>query len=369
MRLGLAELGVGVSWAVAGAAFGQFTAIPRDGYRSASAQALSSDGRAVAGSSRSIELGNVPFVWTAAGGRYDFGREPGFPVNSAAFGISGDGSAVVGTVYGSQGTPIAYRWNANEGYRSLGTLGGTLSRSFARDANRDGSVVVGHAIDRFDGMSEPFIWSEERGMRSLGRAFGRFLNQAVAVSDDGSKVVGWSVGGFDFGWTWTEEGGYEPLATMDGTDGSSYATGANSGASIIVGTAGLQAHAAMWRHDEIVSLGALQGSRFLPTAVDDLGSIVVGYSDDNVGSWVATIWTESGGARRFDEYLSAHGITVPTGVEFLTCAAVSADGTTFTGGAWYAGDPNSAFAYVVTVPCPASLLAVLGFAAITRRRR
>lgn len=346
----------------AGALGQTFTLIGRpDGSLESVGTGLSSDGSTAVGYSTGI---GGAYVWTASGGRYDFGFEQGIPIASQARGVSGDGSVVVGFA-GTNGTPIAYRWSGPGTFESLGVIG-RFRKSYATDANRDGSVVVGRLEDGLGTVAEPFVWTRAGGMRSLGRVAGSFIAEATAVSDDGNTVVGWGVGGAERGFIWTAGAGMRMLQGLPGTDGSTEAFGLSRDGAIVVGFAGGEATGAMWRDGVVVNLGKLADTReFLAVGVDDLGSVVIGTSDGT--THIATIWTPDRHIERLSDYFASLGMSMPAGASLVSCDAVSADGRTFTGTAVIDG---VGIGFVATVPAPGSaLLLGLGVLGATRHRR
>lgn len=334
------------------------------GSTESSGVALSSDGTVAVGYSTPSLIG---YTWTLSGGRVDFGSAAGMPVARSG-GISGDGQVVVGTSYTQGGSQLAFRWSGPGTFQTLGTVSSFYSRTHAIDASGDGSVIVGYANDRFEGMSVPFRWTAAGGIQSLGAFPGAAKTEATAVSDDGRIISGTSVGQQSYGWTWTEERGYEALPTLDGTDGQSFAYGMNRLGTVVVGTAGFEAYSAMWRGGEVIRLGDVAGRPFTPRSVDDLGTVVVGITD-GAQHW-ATVWTQARGAELLADYLAANGVAIPDGVSLLECTAVSADGHTFTGTAISRDGPATAFGYVVTIPAPGVLVvAAWGLLSAGARRR
>lgn len=134
-------------------------------------QAVSADGRIVAGSS-----GPFAARWaTTVKGRL---LAPPTPFNWAmAFGISGNGRYIVGS---SAWSGRAFRWSQSAGFQDLGTLPFAFE-SIAYAANSDGSVVVGESDQR------AFRWSKNGVMQAIG---GTGFSAALAVNASGAVVVG-----------------------------------------------------------------------------------------------------------------------------------------------------------------------------------
>jgi hypothetical protein len=123
------------------------------------------------------------------------GTLPGtFPFFSSAYGISSDGSVVVGLA-GSPNT--AFRWSQATSMFAL--AGPPIIQSRANAASLDGSVVVGYTyVGPVE--TDAAIWDQTHGHRLLKDVLvndlgldlsGWTLNEATAISPDGSTVVGY----------------------------------------------------------------------------------------------------------------------------------------------------------------------------------
>lgn len=160
--------------------------------------ALSGDGTAVSGGT-----GWPPtsYVWTAAAGTKVINPPPGeYQISTA--GISLDGGVVVGGIDSYSSQPRAYRWSEALGVEKLGDLG---SASSALAVSADGSVVVGWYSDIGAIAERIFYWNETDGMRPLHEVLSAlqidmtpaFINpnadRVLDVSDDGSVILGMSV--------------------------------------------------------------------------------------------------------------------------------------------------------------------------------
>jgi probable HAF family extracellular repeat protein len=128
-------------------------------------------------------------VWIPQG----LGDLQGSGYDSLAYGCSADGSIVVGwSDVGSNGRR-AFRWTPNTGMASLGVVEkGNDSEAWACSA--DGSIVVGfsdiYAAKPGKNLVVAFRWTAATGMLSLGLLPGGKSSRALAVSPDGSVVVG-----------------------------------------------------------------------------------------------------------------------------------------------------------------------------------
>lgn len=206
---------------------------------------VSADGSVVVGRSTGAN-GTEAFRWTQAGGMVGLGGLPvpgtSFNGNSAANAVSADGLAVVGS---SRSAPV--RWTEAGGIVNLGFLQGPNGLSNeANAASADGSVVVGNSVG-LNGF-EAFRWTEAGGMVGLGYLpGGSFVSIASGVSADGSVVVGNSVGAGSFvaanAFIWTAPQGMvslQDLLIASGVDLSGWtlsrATGVAANGRTIVGS-------------------------------------------------------------------------------------------------------------------------------------
>lgn len=221
---------------------------------------VSADGSVIVGEAFFDQASS--FRWQEAGFAL-FGQNP-----SVANGVSADGAVVVGTDrYRAGGGPspvtgTAYRWTADEGVVPLRDLPGGPDCSRANDVSADGRVIVGVGdcaasfqvedlgmavrwgdggvadplgylpgagmhFSRANGISpegnaivgssasaagtEPFVWTETRGMVGLGHLPGASDGAAEAVSSLGRFVAG-SSGGRAF--LWTEHLGMQDVQEM-----------------------------------------------------------------------------------------------------------------------------------------------------------
>src|SRR5688572_13609039 len=105
----------------------------------------------------------------------------------------------------------------------LGPAGIPSVQSDAWDASADGSVVIGEYWEP----NGPFFrrrgfrWRAATGMQDLGALNPNAIEvQPLAVSSDGSKIVGWARGmsGSQRPFLWTTTGGMQELVEVPGTD-------------------------------------------------------------------------------------------------------------------------------------------------------
>ncbi|GAB4386529.1 MAG: hypothetical protein Kow0022_15820 [Phycisphaerales bacterium] len=298
---------------------------------------ISADGRFVSGTTFNAAMGYhemsrydaLTGTWTGFGMIPGVGQQVDSEVSSG-WGISGDGRSVVGLGWTSLGTvdTHAMQWRDGVGVIDLGSNAiGQSAR--ANGANYDGSVVAG--------------WQDGNGRQGAAWVNGVqeliFTNsgapaqEAQAVSDDGTYVVGIGVGGFF-------------------TPGNAYRY--NTVTNVYEALPNLD-------------VGAQRNMAAYDTNAD--GSIVVG------GTWgfgPATlgngfIWQEGVGTMSVSEYLDSLGVAYEAGYTFNFVSGISSDGQWLTG--WGRG-ADGAGSWIVHIPSPASigLFGVAGLAAVRRRR-
>ena len=336
--------------------------VPSDAVGGTSCYAISANGLVAAG--QSYGLTTYPgFTWTVAGGRNDFGTQAGLPANTGARGISADGSVVVGRT-----ASRAFVYRGPGTYQAIAPIGGYTATA-AAGVSGDGSIVVGNQFVPQTFASQSFRWTSQTGVQNLGVARpGDAYSGTGAISRDGSTIVGESFGGLDsVAYTWRQSTGMIPLPALPGST-SSRAKGVNLDGSIVVGVSG-STHAVAWRDGQLMDLGLPSGFSGYgqANAVNDLGSVVVGYAAVGPNQF-ASIWTPSFGMEFLSDYLVRNGIEIPSGWTLLNATAVSADGLTIAG--WGSNALTGSEGFVVTIPAPSSLLALsVGAILATRRRR
>jgi uncharacterized membrane protein len=181
----------------------------------------------------------------------------------------------------------------------LGPAGVASVESNAHDASADGSVVVGEYWEFVNPffVRQGFRWQASTGMQDIGA-----LNpnapevQPLAVSNDGSKVVGGSRGmsGSIRPFLWTAAGGIQELIEVPGTD--AIATDISPDGLTIVGHFFDNApeQAFLWRDGAVTLLGTLPGETdSFALAVCGNGNAVVGTTRSVGGR--AFRWTAAGG--------------------------------------------------------------------------
>ena len=158
------------------------------------AYAISSDGKVIVGEYQDLASRSQSYYWTSILGMVKINPVAG-DTESSACAVNSDGTVIVGDS-GTAASGIAYRWTASSGIAtSLGVIdafGGT-SASIANGVSADGSVVVGSSTSATT-LFAAYRWTQETGMVDLG-SLGGFWSEALAVSDDGEIVVGYSMNG------------------------------------------------------------------------------------------------------------------------------------------------------------------------------
>jgi probable HAF family extracellular repeat protein len=205
---------------------------------SSSPRAVSADGSVVVGVS-SGSAGQESFRWTSSSGMVGLGDFEGGDFHGSALDVSADGSVVVGWSWGSAGQE-AFRWTSGSGMVGLGDFEGGPFFSYARGVSADGSVVVGSSKSA-TGM-EAYRWTADSGMVGLG-----FRSAALAVSSDGSTVV---VVVADQPFLWTADGGMVSLGSLPGAINSQPMAISGDG-SVVVGysASALGKEAFLWDAD------------------------------------------------------------------------------------------------------------------------
>lgn len=181
----------------------------------------------------------------------------------------------------------------------LGPAGIASVESNAHDASADGSVVVGEYWEFVDPffVRQGFRWQASTGMQDIGS-----LNpdapevQPLAVSDDGTRIVGWSRGmsGSIRPFLWTAAAGMQELIEVPGSD--AIATDISPDGLTIVGHFFDNApeQSFLWRDGVVTLLGTLPDeTESFALAVCGNGTAVVGTTRSVGGR--AFRWTSANG--------------------------------------------------------------------------
>lgn len=180
----------------------------------------------------------------------------------------------------------------------LGPPGIASVQSDAWDASADGSVVIGEYLEPNGGFfrRRGFRWQAATGMRDLGALRPDAIEvQPLAVSGDGSQIVGWARGmsGFQRPFVWTAAAGMKELVEVPGTD--AVASDISPDGRVIVGHFLSGSYQAFrWRDGVVTALGFLGNEpNSFGRAVCGLGDVVVGSTESAGGR--AFRWTPNGG--------------------------------------------------------------------------
>jgi uncharacterized membrane protein len=334
-------------------------------------QGVSADGSTVTGYDNRND-GSVGFVWTRAQGRYDFGLEGGVPSFTSPRAISADGSTIAGIALGGP----TFSWHGPGTYQNLGRAF-DYPTSFPTGVSGDGSVIVGYGQIRPPAIpfSAAYRWTAATGYVPLSTSLppGYDSSLAEAVSRDGNTTAGYIVDNLSTGQSqavvWRQGQGMTILPQLPGVPVSqSYAFGMNFDGTRVVGSSGVVSHAAMWVNGVPMDIGGTDPRvSSVAIAVSDNGSVVgarLAYSGQ--GGVFAGAWTPSRGLEPLADYLTANGVTIPSGLELTNLFGVSGDGRTFIGDAGPLGD-----AFIATIPSPGSgvIGGVVTLCLAVRRRR
>ena len=157
-------------------------------HRQSRASAVSGDGQIAVGWTETDEGIWRPTRWRADGSEQLLKPDPFY--FSEALAVNYDGSVVVGQL-----EQHAFYWTEEEGNVDLGLVPGISgNESRASGVSADGRVIVG-----WGGVGpHGFIWTPEVGMRNLNQIVAdagidlgtKYISHAVAISADGSTIVG-----------------------------------------------------------------------------------------------------------------------------------------------------------------------------------
>ena len=283
-------------------------------------RALSSDGTIGVGESSS-GIGSEACAWTSGVGLYGLGPASATITQTNATGVNADGTVIVGLAFSTnQQQPVAFRWTPSAGYQLLGTPPdvGAGSWSSAAAVSADGSTIVGQATFGQAIGNVAFRWTEQTGFQPLGHLpGGTAYSAATAVSADGSVVVGWSNSGFGpFGtevqmFRWTASTGMISLGDLPGGLNYSQALAVSGDGSIVVGTGSgaTDYPAVIWDaenglrrvSDVLIASGAGAASGYYlqsATAISTDGRVIVGSAaTGGIGGlfprgWRAELWPQ-----------------------------------------------------------------------------
>jgi probable HAF family extracellular repeat protein len=220
--------------------------------------------------------------------------------SSMANAVSSDGAVIVGSSISPAGISHAFRWNAQQKMVGLGLLPGG-NHATAASVSANGSVVVGYG----DSSSAPpspsaiFRWTVDNGIARVDGVPGSYLCTASGVSGDGSALVGTCLTFNSEAYRWTESTGSVGLGRFGGgSDQTSSAAALSSDGRVVVGAGHpTLTGAVLWVFGGgSIVLGRLPGDAFATaSAVSKDGAVVVGSSTDNSQRSRAFRWTQQTG--------------------------------------------------------------------------
>jgi len=286
------------------------------------------------------------FRWTSSTGVVGIGGAGGHTA------VSSDGSTIVSdAVDPVSGLVTAAVWAGGTSWTNLGGLpsqspcGNDLSSSYGVSA--DGAVVVGLGwVTGCD--AHGFRWEQATGMVDLGSTVAGNSSRANAIAaNDTTRIVGWQDTSTRQGARW--DNGVQTLFTF-GAAPVGEALAVSPDGSVVVGSfAGSQA----WRWTAatgVQQIGVLPGFNFGGYAFDltsdgetIVGACGFGFDRD------AFIWTPALGMVKLDDYLTGMGLDL-TGWDLGSATSISADGTVIAG--WGNGPVSFIEGWVVTLPGP-----------------
>jgi probable HAF family extracellular repeat protein len=364
----------------AGASASSFTELVGLGTVTTDVFDVSPDGDTAVG--RSVGSGRGPWVWTESGGseRLDPASDTDVP-----FGVSNDG-VVVGRASTTTAGTFAFRWTEAGGFTDLGAYPGGRRSSEAFGVSDDAAAIAGTYTPISPNAARAFRWTEAGGVEDLGTLPGYFESVALAISGDGSTVVGnvgIGTGGQAMRWT---AAGMVALGMLPGDSFSSAGDVSLDGA-VAVGYSGSsqsQIEAVRWNGSVIESLLPVPwqdgDAVSRATAVDASGSVIGGafaFTSGGVHSPSrAVLWTPATGMQYVDQILDALDVDY-FGWELSEVMGISADGLTLVGTASKPGGGGGAWLVrldsipdIANVPEPSTALLVLaGAIGIATRRR
>ncbi|MDP1663412.1 MAG: GC-type dockerin domain-anchored protein [Phycisphaerales bacterium] len=164
-----------------------------DGTMTVTAYSSSVDNTAVVGSAMDAEQSVRAFLWTEQDGTQDLGTLAGDP-SAKALDISADGAVVVGYSNGLRpGTGnVPFIWTGAGGMVELAVAGGGMGEGVANAVSADGSTVVG--ARRFGAALRAFRWRGAGAVQDLGTPTDpddpTVPTEAFSTSADGRWTVG-----------------------------------------------------------------------------------------------------------------------------------------------------------------------------------
>jgi uncharacterized membrane protein len=264
----------------------------------------------------------------------------------ALTGLNADGTVVIGNL-GVSGLGGAFRWTERGGIVPLpGVTGYDYTNAVAVSA--DGSVVVGIAKRRGSSVGQPFRWTEHGGTVPLD--FGNSQRREAwisAVSRDGLVVAGAILRSNPSEWLqpvpfrWTETTGMVALESPPGATGAS-ATNVSADGVVVVGEwyidSSLNPRVFRWTEATgLVHINAPAEALLHAMFVSDDGAVIAGVAGSRA----------EGVAFRWSERTGFTGLGPSRGFSHSRPAGMTADGSVVVGVSgrdpWFSPDSTGAF--------------------------
>lgn len=347
------------------------------------ALAVSDNGETVVGQSAS-ENGVRAFRWSRATGIQALGTMVGSGVSDyhrgAATAVSAKGDVIVGYTTPGVGThSVPFKWTAAGGMQALEGFDRAATEGWAYAVSPDGSAVFGSlATDQ-----------GTRAFKSIAGTTSVFATvtsdqqentQINAVSDDGTRLVGFSGGSYANprldAVSWHDNpASTEVLGALH--NGSKYhkalAVSADGRTVVGDGVQGADTLAMMWVDGVAKALGDLPGGAVLSSAraVSADGTLVGGMSESDKGQ-EAFLWSAKMGMKTLSSLLIEGGVKGIEGWRLSSINAISRNGRWVVGTAVNASARVEAFIANIApnpVPLPAAVWLFLGGLAVVARVR
>ena len=291
--------------------------------------ALSKNGQVMA-----ANFGGEIYRWTAQDGFVDLGLGDIF---NSSIGISADGSTIVGGRTGADGNSSPAMWQSATGWVDLGhpAEGCSLDNSWGDSwgVSGHGLIVVGLAW--YCPGAEGFEWTKANGIVGLGHPPGA-SSRATNISADGTTIVGF--------YEDPTQGFRRPVRWIAGTtdiflgDLPGEAIAVTSDGSKIVGqvtdSTGIGRPYIYTNADGVVSLGTMSKNGIdegVANGVSDRGVVVGTEINPFYFTTRGFIWSAQTGIQSMKTFLLRNGAKMPTGLTITGTLAISADGSTIIG--------------------------------------
>lgn len=218
------------------------------------------------------------------------------------------------------------------------------------DISDDGTVVGLSFGNGYVGPANAFVWAAATGMTLLPVNHPANYSRANRISADGRVIAGWNDNGGRNAVIWQDR---VPLDVVD-VDGNpvSEADGISSNGQFVVGGGytDINGNTGSWRWNKANGAVELISGIGFAFGVSDDGKTIVGnagFFDPVLPARAALIWQQGIGTMKLVDYLTALGVTVPTGWDPNLAggfAGISSDGSLM--GGWTFG-PSGNQSYLI----------------------